>query len=192
MERALCHRWLIVSLMLVALVDGCSSGRKSATTRVFATTTTVGISTTTTVPRVLYRVRAGDTLSAIAQRLHVSASAIIERNRLTNPDRLALGQTLVIPPPAPLALIVMPARGHVGDSFELKLTGAAAGETIVYEIRSPKGTFKGEPHTASDAGEVDATYRTSFGDRPGVYKVTASGNRGTTMHATFRVFAALA
>jgi LysM repeat protein len=137
-------------------------------------------------------VRAGDTLTAIAQRLRVSAAAIIERNHVSDPNRLAAGQTLVIPPRPPLALVVVPDRGHVGDGFQLRLTGAAPSETIVYSIQSPKGVFTGQPHTASDAGSVSATYQTSFGDRPGVYKVIAMGNRGTVMRAEFRVFAALA
>jgi LysM repeat protein len=137
-------------------------------------------------------VRAGDTLNAIAQRLRVSAAAIVERNHVSNPNRLTVGQTLVIPPRPPLSLVVTPPRGHVGDGFELRLTGAAPGETIVFAIQSPKGTFRGRSHTASDAGAVSATYQTSFGDRPGVYKVTATGDRGTVLRAEFRVFAALA
>jgi len=198
MERALrpsalsCTRYLVICVMLVALVDGCSSGGGSATHGIAGTTTSLSVAaTTTTAPQVLYRVRTGDTLLAIAQRLHVSVAAIVARNHVTNPNRLTAGQTLVIPPRPPLALTVTPARGHVGDGFKLELTGAAPGETIVFEVNSPNGTFKGQPHTAPDAGEVDATYQTSFGDRPGVYKVTATGNRGTTIGASFRVFAAL-
>jgi LysM repeat protein len=199
MERAArasvlsCTRSLLACVVLVALVNGCSSGSSSATNgRAGATTTLSVATTTTTVSPVRYRVRAGDTLLAIAQRLRVSVAAIMARNHLTDPDRLTAGQSLVIPPRPPLALTVSPARGHAGDGFELRLTGAAPGETIVYEIRSPMGTFKGEPHTASDAGAVSATYQTSFGDRAGVYTVIATGNRGTKIGARFRVFAALA
>jgi LysM repeat protein len=184
-------RSLVACMSTAAFVAGCSSHGGSTTSGTAAgTTTSVAATTTTTLPQ-LYRVRAGDTLTAIAQRLRVSAAAIIERNHVSDPNRLTAGQTLVIPPRPPLSLVVTPDRGHVGDGFQLRLTGAAPGETIVYAIQSPKGLFRGQPHTASDAGSVSATYQTSFGDRPGVYKVTATGDRGTVMRGEFRVFAAL-
>lgn len=44
-----------------------------------------------------YRVVAGDVLSRIARRHGVSLEALVERNRLEDPDRLEVGQTLVIP-----------------------------------------------------------------------------------------------
>lgn len=185
-------RSLVACLVAFALVAGCSSHKTSASRAAKGTTTTVGVATTTTTTLAVYTVRPGDTLTAIAQRVRVSAAAIIARNHVANPNRLTAGQTLVIPPRPPLALAVTPARGHVGDGFQLLITGAAPGETIVFAIQSPKGMFTGQPHTASDAGGVSATYQTSFGDRPGVYKVTAMGNRGTVMRANFRVFAALA
>ena len=183
----------VACVIVLVLVAGCSSHGGSTTRGAAGTSTSpsVAATTTTTLPQ-LYRVRAGDTLTAIAQRLRVSAAAIIARNHVSNPNSLTAGQTLVIPPRPPLSLVVVPARGHVGDGFDLRLHGAAPGETIVYAIQSPKGIFTGQPHTASDGGTVSATYQTSFGDRPGVYKVTATGNRGTVMRADFRVFAALA
>ena len=183
----------VVCASLLVLVAACSSHGSSDTRGAAGTSTSVSVATTTTTtPPQLYRVRAGDTLNAIAQRLGVSPAAIAERNHVSNPDSLTVGQTLVIPPRPPLSLVVTPARGHVGDGFELRVTGAAPGETIVFAIQSPKGIYTGRPHTASDAGAVSATYQTSFGDRPGVYKVTATGNRGTMLRAEFRVFAALA
>jgi LysM repeat protein len=186
-------RSLVACVIAFALVAGCSSHGSSTTSGGSGTSTSVSVAatTTTTLPQ-LYRVRAGDTLTAIAQRLRVSAAAIIERNNVSNPNRLTVGQTLVIPPRPPLSLVVTPPRGHVGDGFELRLTGAAPGETIVFAIQSPKGIFTGRPHTAPDGGAVSATYQTSFGDGPGVYKVTATGDRGTVLRAEFRVFAALA
>jgi LysM repeat protein len=45
-----------------------------------------------------YEVRSGDTLGAIAVEFDVSVDAIIAANELTNPDRLEVGQVLVIPP----------------------------------------------------------------------------------------------
>lgn len=45
-------------------------------------------------------VAAGETLSAIAARYGVTTTALVEANKLDNPDRLAIGQRLVIPPRA--------------------------------------------------------------------------------------------
>ncbi|MCP5149708.1 MAG: LysM peptidoglycan-binding domain-containing protein [Ectothiorhodospiraceae bacterium] len=59
-----------------------------------------------------YVVKSGDTLSRIAERLLGSAgkwSVIAEVNRLTNPDRLRVGQKLLIPSTEP---VVVPAVVH--------------------------------------------------------------------------------
>jgi len=45
-----------------------------------------------------YIVKAGDTLGSIAQEHGVTTSALQEANYIVNPDRLAVGQTLRIPP----------------------------------------------------------------------------------------------
>lgn len=54
-----------------------------------------------------YRVRAGDTLSGIAQQFKVSLDALLAANRITAATTLRIGQELVIPgagvPPAPTA-----------------------------------------------------------------------------------------
>ncbi len=44
-----------------------------------------------------YVVRPGDTLGSIAARFGVSASALARANGITNPDRIYIGQNLVIP-----------------------------------------------------------------------------------------------
>ena len=51
----------------------------------------------TAVAGEVYRVRPGDTLFTIAQRFGVRMADIIEANDLTNPDRLNIGQELIIP-----------------------------------------------------------------------------------------------
>lgn len=48
-----------------------------------------------------YVVREGDSLSAIADRFDVTETAIMRANNLTDPNRILVGQTLVIPPPEP-------------------------------------------------------------------------------------------
>lgn len=47
--------------------------------------------------RQIYRVQAGDTLFIIAQRFGTTVAAIVAANELINPDRLSIGQELVIP-----------------------------------------------------------------------------------------------
>ncbi len=46
---------------------------------------------------VTYTVRAGDTLSAIAARYGVSQAALAQANGITNPNRIYVGQRLIIP-----------------------------------------------------------------------------------------------
>lgn len=48
-----------------------------------------------------YVVREGDTLSAIAARFAVSEEAILDANGITDPDRILVGQELIIPPAQP-------------------------------------------------------------------------------------------
>ena len=48
-------------------------------------------------PGAAYAVRSGDTVSSIARRYRVSEAALMQVNRLTNPDRLAIGQQLRLP-----------------------------------------------------------------------------------------------
>lgn len=50
-------------------------------------------------PEAVYVVRAGDSLSGIAERFNVSLDAIMDANNITDPDSLREGQELVIPAP---------------------------------------------------------------------------------------------
>ncbi len=50
-----------------------------------------------------YEVRSGDTLSAIAESFGVSVETLVAANRLPDPDRLDVGQVLVIPAVTPEA-----------------------------------------------------------------------------------------
>ncbi|MGH2363850.1 MAG: LysM peptidoglycan-binding domain-containing protein [Chloroflexota bacterium] len=50
-----------------------------------------------------YTVQKGDTLSAIAARNHTSVAEIAQLNTLTDPNKLAVGQKLILPAPAPVA-----------------------------------------------------------------------------------------
>jgi LysM repeat protein len=46
---------------------------------------------------VTYTVRPGDTLSAIASRLHTTVAALVSRNGIKDPDHIAVGQVLRLP-----------------------------------------------------------------------------------------------
>ncbi len=105
----------VVVLALVALA-GCGKSKDktiaSTSTTVAALpaeVTTTSPSTTvpgsTTVPTgssvpggTDYVVQKGDTLSKIAKKFGVAQAAIEKANNITNPDKLAEGQHLVIPP----------------------------------------------------------------------------------------------
>jgi LysM repeat protein len=136
----------------------------------------------------MYRLKPGDTLTAIATRFRVTVASILSANHLSNPDRVTAGQTLQIPPPPPIGLAVKPTSGSQGDAFNLRLTGAVPSETITFEIVSPKGKgYKGAPHVASQDGTVTAMYQTALTDPIGTYVVRATGNMGTLARADFRV-----
>jgi LysM repeat protein len=185
--------------MCFALMAACSTSggtRNGAATlpstapSVVSTNTTAKATTTTTTPHNIYRVKRGDTLSKIANQFRISTSAIVARNHVANPDHLREGQTLVIPPAPPRKLAVSPRQGRQGQAFQITLTGAMPSETIKFEIDSPKGKYTGGPHIAAVDGTVIATYQVALTDPTGTYTVTATGNRGTTVRATFVVTAA--
>lgn len=97
---------LLIGLTLLAA--GCTVGESPAA--VAPTVPVLEIVTATpgvpppAAPRVAnqrYLVRDGDTLSTIADRFEVTEAAIMAANDLSDPDRLLVGQELVIPPPEP-------------------------------------------------------------------------------------------
>lgn len=59
--------------------------------------TSTPASNATTQEDTVHRVASGDTLFGIAQRYGVTVQQIIQANNLTNPDRLSVGQELIIP-----------------------------------------------------------------------------------------------
>jgi LysM repeat protein len=143
--------------------------------------------TTTTRLQITYQVKAGDTLTSIANFFGVSAAVLAQANQLGNPDQLTEGLLLVIPPPPPLDLTVTPKRAHAGEAFTFTLTGAQAGEEITFAVHGPGGrSFTGPQHSASPEGVVTAEYESS-GDRRGTYTVVATGDRGTSLQARYHL-----
>lgn len=80
--------------VLSALVSGGSDGSSSATT-----TTAVAETTTTALTAVReYTVQPGESLFAIAEKFNLSAPALVELNEIRDPDRVAAGTVLKLPP----------------------------------------------------------------------------------------------
>jgi LysM repeat protein len=152
-----------------------------------APATTAPAPTSTTTPTTSYQVKRGDTLTAIAKFFGVSSAAIDAANQLGGGDRLTEGQVLQIPPSPPAGLNVNPPDGIGGMVFTFTVTGAKVGEAITFQIVAPGGgTFTGSPHTAGQDGSVSTSYRTD-GDAAGKYDVVATGDRGTSLRATYRL-----
>jgi LysM repeat protein len=55
----------------------------------------------TNQPQTTYKVKYGDTLSAIAKRYKTTVAAIATKNNIRNPNLIRIGQILVLPAPAP-------------------------------------------------------------------------------------------
>jgi len=152
------------------------------------TTTKPPPTTTTTRPRAHdYVVQSGDTLSGLAARFGVTTGAIVLTNHLETPDRLTVGQRLVIPPRVPVKLSIRPDVIAIGGDVRLSLSGAKAGERVTFRIDSPAGAFTGPGHLASPTGTVVTSYTPSPGDPAGTYTVTARGDQGTLAQSTFTV-----
>jgi LysM repeat protein len=130
------RRTLIGAVAVVALVAGCGgSGHKGSSppTTVPTASTIPPPPTTTTIPAVTYRVKPGDTLTAIAARYHVPVDDIMAANKLANADQLTAGQVLDIPPAPPRQLTASPAQGPPGAAFELKVAGAQPGDDQIHD-----------------------------------------------------------
>ncbi len=142
--------------------------------------------TTTTAPPPTYRVQRGDTLTKIAKQFHTSVGAVVAANRLVDPDHLAEGQELVMPPPSAVRIDAELVDGAAEPAIGLTLVGAEPAELITFVVTQPDGsTHTGAPHTASAAGTVTTTYSTALGT--GTYTVTATGERGTNAQTAFHV-----
>ena len=80
---------------VVASLLGGGDGSPAATT---TTTSSIATTTTTTIPVPLkHMVKSGESLFSIAQLYSVKMEAIIELNNLENPDKLAVGDEVLLP-----------------------------------------------------------------------------------------------
>lgn len=82
--------------VLSSLLTG-GGGGASDSTAVATTSTTIG-STTTTGPLRTYVIKSGDNLFSVGQQFNLSVPALIEINKIKNPDRVPVGTELLLPP----------------------------------------------------------------------------------------------
>jgi LysM repeat protein len=79
------------------LTDGGGQGDSGADGGTVIITTSSG-PTTTTGPLRTYVVQPGESLFGIAMKFNLSAPALVEINRIKNPDRVPAGTELKLPP----------------------------------------------------------------------------------------------
>lgn len=95
-------RNVLICLLCLATTGlvACGESEDALTTLppIRSTTTTSSTTTTTLVSqRQFHEVQSGETLSVIAERYGVSVAALVDLNRITDPDRIEAGVTLEIP-----------------------------------------------------------------------------------------------
>lgn len=88
----------IISSLLTDGGGGSNNSSPSAVDKSSATTTSVASGPTSTYVPLQYTVQPGESLFTIAQRLNISAPALVELNKIKNPDRVDAGTVLLLPP----------------------------------------------------------------------------------------------
>lgn len=100
------------------------------------------ISLSAAIGQTRYTVQQGDTLSELAQRFHISADVLSQRNNLASPEALTAGQTLIVPEGA----ASVPSRNLTGRELQQERTRllarqrSARGQRIVSAARAYLGT----------------------------------------------------
>lgn len=94
--------WSTCAFVFLAVISGLlTDGGSDESPEVQQGATTTAVATTTTVaagePR-KYVVQSGESLFAIAQKFNLSAPALVELNKIKNPDRVSAGTELLLPP----------------------------------------------------------------------------------------------
>jgi LysM repeat protein len=102
--RTRLHMYLVWStgvFVLLAVLSGLltDGGSDSDDAGEVASSTTVEATTTTAAGEMRkYVVQPGESLFAIAQKFNLSAPALVEINKIKNPDRVSAGTELLLPP----------------------------------------------------------------------------------------------
>ena len=94
--------WSTCAFVFLAVISGLlTDGGSDESPDVQQGAATTAVATTTTVaagePR-KYVVQSGESLFAIAQKFNLSAPALVELNKIKNPDRVSAGTELLLPP----------------------------------------------------------------------------------------------
>ena len=88
----------VLAFSFAAVVASLLGGGYGSTAATTTTTSSVAATTTTTIPVPLkHVVKSGESLFSIAQLYSVKMEAIIELNNLENPDKLAVGDEVLLP-----------------------------------------------------------------------------------------------
>jgi LysM repeat protein len=106
------HRWTLGLIAVGVLGATCCSRENQAegpTLPPIATssTTSTTVATATTLPQ-YYEVQRGDTLTLIAAAYQIPVQALMDANRLTNPDDIFAGQFLAIPRREDIVAVSLP------------------------------------------------------------------------------------
>jgi LysM repeat protein len=120
----------LVGVVLVVLAASCSDNEDPAaraTLPPIQTTSTVPttIATTTTQPR-FYQIQQGDTLGKIAAAFGLPIQAIMEKNQITDPDKIFAGQILELPMAAEIVVTSLPPVTTVAGPTALPAITTAA------------------------------------------------------------------
>jgi len=100
--------------------DDTSAGTTSTSAAVVQTTRPAA--TTTTVPAT-YIVQAGDSLSAIAAKFGVKTADLATANGITDPNKIFVGQELIIPTPSPTDSVATTTTVPIGQTVPTTLPG---------------------------------------------------------------------
>lgn len=93
--------WSTCAFVFLAVISGLlTDGGSDDSPDTQQAATTTAVATTTTVAGELrkYVVQSGESLFAIAQKFNLSAPALVELNKIKNPDRVSAGTELLLPP----------------------------------------------------------------------------------------------
>ncbi len=92
-----------------------------------------------------YRIKSGDTLSAIAARFHTSVSALAHLNHLANPNLISAGRTLQLPGHSPHDTFhpaPKPATAHAGSVSSHGVHGSAKLAAAARHVAMSMGGYR--------------------------------------------------
>lgn len=136
---------------------------------------------------VYYRVQRGDNLTRIAARYGVSVAQLQQWNRITNPNRIYVGQTLVIHPPrcAPPPKPTPPPPPQAGNWFAQYYNNRDLAGAPVLERKETNLSYNwgyGSPAPQVFADNFSARWNRTFNLTGGTYRVTVRADDGVRVY----------